>query len=227
MGETARTAPLPPSRQVNASLTGPATLNPNMPVPSLVSNATPHRLPSPSSPEAARAPLLTAQALSFSAGAGTGGWSNRGIGNEGMSLVGGSVCVDGRGGCSEGVSLLGGSVCVDGRGGVMRACRSSAAACAFLPLLHGAWTRCRDTLLPSSRTARSYEGYVFVLAPSGASLFVGINDYVQGTLLASQTFAVAASLEWQQVRGGHEGVFPLDPLLCILTCPPPLLSTAD
>ena len=39
-----------------------------------------------------------------------------------------------------------------------------------------------------------------MLAPSGCSLFVGLNDYVKGSPLASQTFSVPASLEWQQVR---------------------------
>jgi hypothetical protein len=102
--------------QVNGSLNGPSTLNPNKPVPSL--------------------------ALSFTSGTGVGGWSNRGIGNEGMSLVGGSP----------------------------------------------------------------YEGYVFVLAPSGCSLFIGLNDYVKGEPLASKTVPVAASMQWQQVRVGHAAV---------------------
>ena len=38
-----------------------------------------------------------------------------------------------------------------------------------------------------------------MLAPSGASLFVGLNDYDKGSLLASSTIAVAASLAWQQI----------------------------
>jgi hypothetical protein len=47
-----------------------------------------------------------------------------------------------------------------------------------------------------------YEGYVWVLAPSGASLFIGLNDYVKDAPLASQTFPVPASMEWQQVGAG-------------------------
>lgn len=83
------------------------------------------------------------------------------------------------------MSLVGGSVCV-----------AAATAASRVPILISA---------PSSPAPHSYEGYVLVLAPSGASLFVGLNDYVQGTALASQTFAVAASLEWQQVRGAYRG----------------------
>ena len=88
------------------------TFNPNKPVPSL--------------------------RIAYTAGTGVAGWSNRGIGNEGMSLVGGSL----------------------------------------------------------------YDGYVFILAPAGAQLWVAAVDYTQATggkVLDSATLAVPASAAWQQV----------------------------
>ena len=73
--------------------------------------------------------------ITFTSGTGVAGWANRGIGNEGMSLVAGSP----------------------------------------------------------------YDGYVFVLAPAGASLWVAAVDYVGGKTLDSKTIAVGAAPGWQQV----------------------------
>ena len=74
--------------------------------------------------------------ITFTAGSGVAGWSNRGIGNEGMSLSGGAL----------------------------------------------------------------YEGYVWVLAPAGASLWVAVADYTSAAVLDSATLAVAAYPDWQQVN---------------------------
>ena len=47
---------------------------------------------------------------------------------------------------------------------------------------------------------KAYEGRVVVLAPAGAAaLYVALNDYVSGTVLASARVAVPASPEWQVV----------------------------
>ena len=50
------------------------------------------------------------------------------------------------------------------------------------------------------QAGRLYEGYVFVLAPAGASLWVAAADYQAGATLGSATLAVAASPAWQQVN---------------------------
>jgi hypothetical protein len=93
----------------NVALDPSTTFNPNKPAPSLNVN--------------------------FQSGNGVAGWSNRGIGNEGMYLVGGNL----------------------------------------------------------------YDGYVFVLAPNGGSLYVAANDYVANNVLDSVTINVAASNVWQQI----------------------------
>ena len=44
-----------------------------------------------------------------------------------------------------------------------------------------------------------YEGYLFVLAPAGATLWLAANDYVANTVIASASVAVAAAPDWQRV----------------------------
>jgi len=80
--------------------------------------------------------IVPSLSITYTSGNGVAGWANRGIGNEGMYIVGGQL----------------------------------------------------------------YDGYVIVLAPQGASLFVGVNDYTQNSMLASTTINVPASSSWQQVN---------------------------
>jgi hypothetical protein len=44
-----------------------------------------------------------------------------------------------------------------------------------------------------------YEGYLFVLAPAGATLWLAANDYGANTVLASASVAVAAAPDWQRI----------------------------
>ena len=51
----------------------------------------------------------------------------------------------------------------------------------------------------SIQGGKPYEGYVLILAPNGASLFVGVNDYTIGHILDSTTINVPASSSWQKI----------------------------
>ena len=82
-------------------------------------------------------PNLATPALkvTFTSGTGVAGWSNRGIGNEGMSLLGG----------------------------------------------------------------KPYEGFTWVLAPTGGALYVAVNNHVTGQVLDSKSIPLNASSTWQRV----------------------------
>ncbi len=59
-----------------------------------------------------------------------------------------------------------------------------------------------EGLFLSGSPSRSfpYDGYVFVLAPQGTSLFLALNDHTTGTLLDGAVFPVPPSSNWQRVN---------------------------
>jgi hypothetical protein len=75
---------------------------------------------------------------------------------------------------------------------------AAAAAAAALPPSYGLTNRGigNEGL---SLSASPYEGYLFVLAPSGATVLIGLNDHTTATLLDSATLVVPASPVWQRV----------------------------